>query len=70
MNNAVFIRLAILSLAVGWTAFAGLKAGDTALWPSIFLSSCSGLITFFWLADGVEKASAEHEAKKRVEDEL
>lgn len=69
MTNAVFFRLAILSLAVGWTAFAGLKAGDSALWPSIFLASCSSLITFFWLAEGVEKASAEHEARKRVEDE-
>lgn len=70
MTNAVFTRLAILSLAVGWTAFAGLKAGDTALWPSIFLGSCSSLITFFWLADGAEKASAERDARKHAEDEL
>jgi 4-hydroxybenzoate polyprenyltransferase len=65
MSNTVCIRLALLSLALGWTAFAGLMAGSTPLWPSAFLGSLAALFSFFTLAEWVEVKTKEPDSPKQ-----
>lgn len=59
MSNTTCIRLALLSLAIGWTAFAGLMAGGTPFWPSAFLASLAVLVVFFLFVDHAELTKDE-----------
>lgn len=59
MSNTTCIRLALLSLAIGWTAFAGLMAGGTPFWPSAFLGSLAALVALFLFVDRAEWTKEE-----------